>query len=170
MLLKMKSLLSFLVALFVLVVPCSATDNVSFFSRNASLLNGSLSILATASLTYEFGLADYRLAGRERVLGVGGTIGYAFAGYWGACARLSLHKSFNSQWNAYYGLLGGVYGVLQRGISPQPMYAPYLGLIFLCSRHWGINAEVAPLFLHSFIENQVVTLLPVLSLGVMQIF
>ena len=64
MLLKMKSLLSFLVVLFVLVVPCSATDNVSFFSRNASLLNGSLSILATASLTYEFGLADYRLAGR----------------------------------------------------------------------------------------------------------
>ena len=98
------------------------------------------------------------------------TIGYAFASYWGACARLSLHKSFNSQWNVYYGILGGVYGVLQREISPQPMYAPYLGLIFLCSRHWGINAEVAPLFLHSFIENQVVTPLPVLSLGVMQIF
>ena len=70
----------------------------------------------------------------------------------------------------YYGILGGVYGVLQREISPQPMYAPYLGLIFLCSRHWGINAEVAPLFLHYFIENQVVTPLPVLSLGVMQIF
>lgn len=167
----MKSLLSFLVALCVLVVPCSAVDNVSFFRRNASLLNGSLSILATASLTYEFGLADYRLAGRERVLGVGGTIGYAFAGYWGACARLSLHKYLYSRWNVYYGIMGGMYGsITAKALAPKPMYAPFLGLLFQCSRHWGINAEVAPLFLHSFIENQVVTPLPVLSLGVMQIF
>ena len=104
MLLQMKSLLSFLVTLFVLVMSCSAADNVSFFRRNASLLNGGLSILTTASLTYKLGLTDFKFVGREHTLGIGGTIGYALTGSWGACTRLSLHKYLYSRWNVYYGI------------------------------------------------------------------
>ena len=43
-------------------------------------LHESVSILATANLTYELGLTDFKFVGREHTLGIGGTIGYAFTG------------------------------------------------------------------------------------------
>lgn len=99
------------------------------------------------------------------------TIGYAFTGNWGACARLSLHKYLYSRWNVYYGLMGGMYGfTTAKALAAKPMYAPFLGLLFQCSRHWGINAEFAPLLLHSFIDGQVVSAVPSFSIGVVQTF
>lgn len=134
----MKSLLSFLVTLFVLVMSCSAADNVSFFRRNASLLNGSLSILTTASLTYEFGLTDFKFVGWEHTLGIGGTIGYAFTGSWGTCVRLSLHKYLYSRWNVYYGLMGGMYGfTTAKALAPKPLYARHSWAYYSSARATG---------------------------------
>ena len=163
----MKSLLSFLVTLFVLVMSCSAADNVSFFRRNASLLNGSLSILTTASLTYKLGLTDFKFVGREHTLGIGGTIGYAFTG--SLCAPIVTQVFvFTVECLLWH---RGMYGsTTAKALAAKPMYAPFLGLLFQCSRHWGINAEFAPLLLHSFIDGQVVSAVPSFSIGVVQTF
>ena len=155
----------------ILTTACCASDHTPFFRRSTSLVNESVSILATANLTYELGLTDFKFVGWEHTLGIGGTIGYAFTGSWGTCVRLSLHKYLYSRWNVYYGLMGGMYGfTTAKALAAKPMYAPFLGLLFQCSRHWGINAEFAPLLLHSFIDGQVVSAVPSFSIGVVQTF
>lgn len=64
----------------ILTTACRASDHTPFFRRSTSLVNESVSILATANLTYELGLTDFKFVGREHTLGIGGTIGYAFTG------------------------------------------------------------------------------------------